>query len=180
MNRVKRLSAFRILAAELEKGHRGGRGRVVGVGQPIDGYLDCVMNQSQHVLINAGPFIADDQDRSPLEGELENRDRVGRLLQPDDLIAFVSQLFQHGGQGAMDFDLQGLGGVSGDLADDLGISAADHPAHPAATCRAGDPRQIHVAPHGRAGNDQFPGLVERRKRFVAFLNEVGHGLGARN
>ena len=121
------------------------------------------------------PLVAHHQHGPPREGELEDRLRVGRLLQADDRKPFVAQPLEHRRQRAMDFDLQGLGGVAGDLADHLGIAAADHPPHAAAAGRTDDPRQVHVAPHGRAGHDQLPRPIQRCRRLVTLLDEVGHG-----
>ena len=80
----------------------------------------------------------------------------------------------------MDLDLDGLAGVAGDGRVDLGVAAADDSSHAAAGRRPHDPRQVHVAPQGRTGDEDLPGLLQGGGRLVAKLDEVfGHGNEAR-
>ena len=77
----------------------------------------------------------------------------------------------------MDLDLDGLAGVAGDGGVDLGAAAADDFSHATAGRRPHDPRQVHVAPQGRTGDEDLPGLLQGDRRLVAKLDEVfGHGV----
>ena len=49
-----------------------------------------------------------------------------------------------------------LGAIPRDPLVEPGGTAGDHAGHAKAAAGADDVREVDVAPHGRAGNDQFP------------------------
>ena len=95
-------STFRILPAIFVERHRRRRRHIVAVRQAPHGYLHDVVEHRQNVVRQAGPLIADHQRRAAVELVLVQVLRIRRLLQANQPIAIVAQLFQHRRQRAMD------------------------------------------------------------------------------
>ena len=95
----------------------------LGAGKTADiwtEYLDHVIKLSQNVCRQAEAFVADDEDRAAFERILMHILRVRGLLETDEAVAFGTIGAQNRRQGAVDFDIELVGTVSGDLGNQLG------------------------------------------------------------
>jgi hypothetical protein len=162
------------LSAVFVEGHDGGGGHVVAIRHAPDWYLDDVVELLEEVGGEAGPFVADDEGRAALELVVVQAAGVGRLLESDEAIAIGAQFVENWREGAMGFDADCVGAFASDVAVELGRAGADDAVDAHAAGGPGDPREIDVAPHWRAGDQQLARLGEGSRGFVALVFEVGH------
>jgi hypothetical protein len=75
----------------------------------------------------------------------------------------------------MRFDLQRIGRIAGDFSIDSAGAAANEPSNTATTGGSGDSRQVDIAPQRGADDHDLARPGQLARRFVAFVNEIGHG-----
>lgn len=127
------------------------------------------------LLSQAGAFVADHQHGAAGEGKLEQSLGAGRLFEAHDLKALGPEPIEHRREAAM--HLEGdLVGPARAIRPQAGGTAGDHPADAEAAAGSYDMREIHVAPHRRAGHDEPAGDCGHLRRLVTNVFEPRHRL----
>ena len=90
------------------------------------------------------------------------------------MVTLLFQSSQNWRQCSMGLDRDRLGAVASDLFQHLARPGANQPCDTTAAGRSDDAREIDVAPHRRAGDDQLALLGKRQCRFVALMFENRH------
>ena len=71
----------------------------------------------------------------------------------------------------MDFDLNCVRSVPGDLTVELCRPRADDALQAAATGSPGDAREVYITSHGSTNNNQFSRVVQLARRFMSLVLE---------
>ena len=159
--------------------HGGTGRRIQAVRQAGHGNLHHPIELGEHIRLEPVPLIAHHQHH--LGGKVAGGEqfRAGGLLETHQLVALVPQPIEHWRKAAVDVQHDRLSSIAGDPLVQTGGPAGNHPANPKAAAGAHDVREVHMAPHRRAGHDQFAWLGEFLRRAVPDVFEAWHGSSSR-
>ncbi len=130
----------RVLPAIFVERHQGGGGNVVGIGHAPDGNFHHSIQQRQALVRKPLPFRADNKSCLFGEGIVGKTGGVCCLLQSNEGVALLLQLFQNGRQAIFDGEVHMLRTIAGNFADELGIAGCDDFLDPATACGPEDGR----------------------------------------